>query len=56
MTYAENETYIQSKDDMEQRVSIDNVYPQVRSNRCKAFCYVASELTKECLRYLKISS
>ena len=56
MTYAEYEAYIQSIDDMEQRVINDNVYPKVRSNRCKAFCYVVSELTKECIRYFKISS
>ena len=43
---AEYEAYIQSIDDMEQRVINDNVYPKVRSNRCKAFCYVVSELTK----------
>ena len=53
MTYAEYDAYIQSIDDMEQRVINDNVYPKVRSNRCKAFCYVISELTKECIRYFK---
>ena len=56
MTVAEYEAYIQSIDDMEQRVINDNVYPKVRSNRCKAFCYVVSELTKEYLIYFKISS
>ena len=53
MTVAEYKAYIQSIDDMEQRVINDNVYPKVRSNRCKAFCYVVSELTKECIRYFK---
>ena len=38
---------------MEQIVINDNVYPKVRSNRCKTFCYVVSELTKECLRYFQ---
>jgi len=56
MTAAEYEAYIQSIDDMEQRVIHDHVYPKVRSNRCKAFCYVISELTKECIRYFKILS
>ena len=56
MTYAEYDAYIQSIDGMEQRVINDNVYPKVRSNRCKAFCYVISELTKECIRYFKIST
>ena len=50
MTVAEYEAYIQSIDDIEQRVTNDNVYPKVRSNRCKAFCCVISELSKECLR------
>ena len=56
MTLSEYDTYIQSIDDMELRVINDNVYPKVSSNRCKAFCYVISELTKECIRYFKISS
>ena len=55
MTVAEYDAYIQSIDDMEQRVINDNVYPKVRSDS-KAFCYVVSEITKECIRYLKISS
>ena len=56
MTYAEYQAYVQSIDDMEQRCINDNIYPKIRSNRCKAFCYVISELTKECIRYFKISS
>ena len=56
MTVAEYDASILSIDDMEQRVINDNVYPKVRSNRCKAFCYVVFELTKECIRYFKISS
>ena len=56
MTYAEYNAYIQSIDDMEQRVINDNVYPKVRSSRCKAFCYVISEVTKECIRYILIST
>ena len=55
MTICEYEAYIQSIDEVEQRVINDNVYPKV-SNRCKSFCYVISELTKECIRYFKISS
>ena len=56
MTVTEMDMYIQSIDEVEQRVINDNFYPKVRSNRCKAFCYVISELTKECIRYFKISS
>ena len=56
MTYAEYEAYIASIDDMENRIIDDNLYPKVRNNRCKAFCYIISELSKECIRYFKISS
>ena len=56
MTLAQYEAYILSIDDMEHRVIDDNVYPKVRNNRCKAFCYIISELSKECIRYFKISS
>ena len=55
MTLAQYEAYILSIDDMEHRVVDDNLYPKVRSNRCKAVCYVIAELTKECIRYFKIS-
>ena len=55
-TVAEMDMYIQSIDNMEQRCINDNIYPKVRSSRCKALCYVISELTKECIRYFKISS
>ena len=55
-TVAEYDTYIASIDDMEHRVINDNLYPKVRNNRCKAFCYIISELSKECIRYFKISS
>ena len=56
MTVAEYDAYILSINDIEQRVINDNVYPKVKSNRCKAFRYVVSELTKECIRYFKKSS
>ena len=56
MTVAEMDMYIQSIDNMEQRFINDNIYPKVRSSRCKAFCYVISEVTKECIRYFKIST
>ena len=56
MTVAEMDMYIQSIDNMEQRCINDSVYPKVRSNRCKALCYIISELTKECIRYFKIST
>ena len=52
-TIAEYDAYIASIDDMENRVIDDNIYPKVRNNRCKAFCYIISEVTKECIRYFK---
>ena len=56
MTIVEMDAYILSIDDMEHRVIDDNLYPKVRNSRCKAFCYIISELSKECIRYFKISS
>ena len=56
MTLAEYDTYIASIDDIEHRVIDDNLYPKVRNSRCKAFCYIISEFSKECIRYFKISS
>ena len=56
MTVAQYEAYILSIDDMENRVINDNLYPIVRNNICKAVCYIISELSKECIRYFKISS
>ena len=53
MTIAEYDAYIASIDDMENRVINDNIYPKVRNNRCKAFCYIISEVSKECIRYFK---
>ena len=56
MTVAEYDAYIQSITYMEENVINDNLFPKVRSSRCKAFCYVISEVTKECIRYFKIST
>ena len=54
-TVAEYNAYILSVDGMEQRVMDDNLYPRVRNNKCKALCFIISELTKECIRYFKFS-
>ena len=40
MTVAEYDAYIQSIDDMEQRVINDNVYPKVRSDSKALLCCV----------------
>ena len=55
MTVAEYNAYILSVDDMENRVMDDNLYPRVRNSKCKALCFIISELTKEGIRYFKIS-
>ena len=55
MTIAEYNAYILSVDEMEHRVMDDNLYPRVRNSKCKALCFIISELTKECIRYFKIS-
>ena len=55
MTLAQYDAYILSIDDMEHRVVDDNLQPKIKSNRCKAVCYVIAELTKECIRCFKIS-
>ena len=55
MTVAEYNAYILSVDEMEQRVMDDNLYPRVRNSKCKALCFIISELAKEGIRYFKIS-
>ena len=55
MTLSEYDMYIASINEFEQHIVDDNLYPKVRSNKCKAVCYVIAELTKECIRCFKIS-
>ena len=55
MTISEVDAYILSVDDMENRVMDDNLYPRVRNSKCKALCFIISELAKEGIRYFKIS-
>ena len=55
MTISEVDAYILSVDEIEHRVMDDNLYPRVRNNKCKALCFIISELTKEGIRYFKIS-
>ena len=55
MTISEVDAYILSVDDMENRVMNDNLYPRVRNSKCKALCFIISELAKEGIRYFKIS-
>jgi len=55
MTIAEYNAYILSVDEMENRVMDDNLYPKVRNSKCKALCFIISEVAKEGIRYFKIS-
>ena len=55
MTVAEYNAYILSVDEMEHRVMDDNLYPKIRNSKCKALCFIISEIVKEGIRYFKIS-
>ena len=55
MTVAQMDAYILSVDGLEQSVLDDNLYPRIRNSKCKALCFIISELTKEGIRYFKIS-
>ena len=55
MTIAEYNAYILSVDEMEHRVMDDNLYPIVRNSKCKALCFIISEIAKEGIRYFKVS-
>ena len=55
MTLSEYDMYIASINEFEQHIVDDNLQPKIKSNRCKAVCYVIAELTKECIRCFKIS-
>ena len=40
MTIAEYDMYITSINEFEQHIVDDNLQPKIKSNRCKAVCYV----------------
>ena len=55
MTVAQMDAYILSVDGLEQSVLDDSLYPKIGNSKCKALCFIISELVKEGIRYFKIS-
>ena len=52
-TYAEYEAYIQSIDEVENRIADDSRFPIVKDNKIKICCKTTLELTKALINYLK---
>ena len=53
MTVAEYEAYIQSIDEVENRIGDDSRFPVVQGNKIKICCKTTLELTKILINYLK---
>ena len=53
MTYAEYDAYIQSIDEVENRIDDDSKFPVVEDNKIKICCKTTLELTKVLINYLK---
>ena len=53
MTYAEYDVYIQSIDEVENRIDDDTKFPVVKDNKIKICCKTTLELTKVLINYLK---
>ena len=53
MTIAEYDAYIQSIDQVENRIVDDNKFPVVKDNKIKICCKTTLELTKILINYLK---
>ena len=53
MTIAEYDAYIQSIDEVENRIVDDNKFPVVKDNKIKICCKTTLELTKILINYLK---
>ena len=53
MTICEYEAYIQSIDEVENRIVDDNKFPVVKDNKIKICCKTTLELTKVFINYLK---
>ena len=53
MTICEYEAYIQSIDEVENRIDDDNKFPVVKDNKIKICCKTTLELTKVFINYLK---
>ena len=53
MTYAEYQVYIQTIDEVENRIDDDTKFPVVKDNKIKICCKTTLELTKVLINYLK---
>ena len=53
MTVAEMDMYIQSMDEVENRIADDSRFPVVKDNKIKICCKTTLELTKALINYLK---
>ena len=53
MTYTEYEAYIQSIDEVENRIDDDSRFPIVKDNKIKLCCKTTLEITKILINYLK---
>ena len=53
MTICEYEAYIQSIDEVENRIDDDNKFPVLQDNKIKICCKTTLELTKVFINYLK---
>ena len=53
MTYAEYDAYIQSIDEIENRIDDNSKFPVIRDNKIKVCCKTTLELTKILINYLK---
>ena len=53
MTVAEYEAYIQSIDEVENRIDDNSRFPVVKDNKIKICCKTTLEITKALINYLK---
>ena len=54
MTICEYEAYIQSIDEVENRIVDDSKFPVLQDNKIKICCKTTLELTKVFINYLKV--
>ena len=55
MVLTEYDAYVDTIDEIENRIVDDSKFPLVRDNRIKTCCYATLELMKIAINYLKVS-
>ena len=55
MVLTEYDAYVDTIDEIENRIVDDSKFPLVRDNRIKNCCYATLELMKIAINYLKVS-